>query len=133
MRVSVPFLCLMIVLPSCEKPSDKHGLSDKHGPSLGFLENVVIVDTVSRGSNGFLLNQKQVADFLNSARIVSRKEIHDFYNVGEDSYSGTAVLSGMKVKWTIANGGTGSITREFDGETFSIADPKQRDERNLQD
>ena len=130
MKACVPLLSLMFLLPSCEKPAAKHG------PSLGFIENVAIIDTVSRDPNApdaFRLNPEQAADFLNSARIVSGKEIHDFYNVGDDSYSGTASLSGMKIKWTITNGGTGSITREFDGETFRIADPKQRDEKNLED
>lgn len=130
MRIPAPFLGLMFLLPSCQNPGDKHG------PSLGFIENVVIVDTASRdpnAPNAFILDEKKAADFLNSARIVSGKEIHDFYNVGDDSYSGTATLSGMKIKWTITNGGTGSITREFDGETYRIADPKQRDEKNLAD
>lgn len=130
MKITAPLLGLIFLLPSCQKPGDKHG------PSLGFIENVVIVDTLSRDPNdpdAFILNQEQAADFLNSARIVSGKEIHDFYNVGDDSYSGTATISGMKIKWTITNGGTGSITREFDGETYRIADPKQRDEKNLED
>lgn len=36
----------------------------------------------------------------------------------------------MDVKWTITNGGTGSITRELDGETYLIVDRAQRENPN---
>lgn len=106
----------------------------KCGPSLGMVEDVVIVDSSTRNPDdpkAFVLTADKAADFLNSARIVSGKEIHDYYKTGDDSYSGTGSISGMKIKWTINNGGNGTITRDPDGETYRIADPDQRDKTNL--
>lgn len=100
------------------------------GPALALVENIVIVDSVTRdpaAKDAFSLTTEQAANFLNSAQIVSGREIHDYYSVGSDSFSGTATIGGMNFRWIITNGGTGSLTRELDGETYRMVDPAKRE------
>jgi len=114
----IPLLC------ACSKSIETRG------PALAMVENVVIVDTLTRNpdeKNAFILTNQQAADFLNSAQIVSGREIHDYHSVGSDSFSGTATIGGMDFKWSITNGGTGSLTRELDGEVYKLADPEKRE------
>jgi len=68
------------------------------------------------------LSNQQAADFLNSAQIASGRKILEYFSVGSDSYSGTATVGGMDFKWTIANGGTGSLASELDGEAYRAVD-----------
>ncbi len=120
-----------VFIVSCSEPVGKRG------PSLALVEDVVIIDPSSGNPDAphaFILTEKEAADFLNNSNIVSGRELHDYYNSGgDDSYSGTGTISGMSVKWTITNGGTGTITRDFDAETFRIADPAKREKPDPRD
>ncbi len=112
------------LLGACSKSAENRG------PALALVENVVIVDSQTRdpaAKDAFNLTDQQAVNFLNSAQIVSGREIHDYFSVGSNSYSGTATIGGMDFEWTITNGGTGSLTRVLDGEMYQLADPEQRE------
>jgi hypothetical protein len=101
------------------------------GPSLSAPANVVVVDFgVDEASPGwaeicgsFRLSNAQARRFLSRAAIVTRPELHDYFDVLPCFVRGTAEFGGYLATWEIRAGGTGTVTLTG-GESFPIVDRK---------
>lgn len=108
------------------------------GPALGTANKVVVMDTgldgiardpIAEICKDFRLSASQAQAFLNSAAIVTHREIHDYYDTLPCYVHGTAEFHGYPATWKIWAGGTGVITL-FSGETLYVVDERRRSEHH---
>lgn len=126
---------LALMSMGCKQSSVSTQAAPSCGPALVRLTEVKVTNFGTPGESVenpvFKLTDAEAEKFLNGAEIVTARDIHDHYDVGQHAVSGMAKQRDRTMFWTIRVGGTGEIANQDRTEVYLIADPAQRDPQNL--
>lgn len=91
------------------------------------IDNGVDQDGTATLCLSFKLSSVQVAEFLQSAMMITPQELHYQYIQAPCYVAGTAIVGSQRVKWEVRAAGTAWV-EYASGERVLVADPAQQDE-----